>query len=104
MSTDLAPLTESHHPRRRMVFDPTVNLGHMLTFVGFLVAGFSAYSTLDKRVSVTEIQATVAIERMREQDSRMKETLTDIRRDVKDLQKSVNDVNRYLSSGPSRGG
>jgi hypothetical protein len=41
---------------------------------------------------------------MREQDSRMKETLTDIRRDVKDLQKSMNDVNRYLSSGPSRGG
>lgn len=103
MSTDLAPLTDTHH-RRRMVFDPTINLGHMLTFVGFLVAGFSTYSTLDKRVSVTEIQATVAIERMREQDSRMKETLTDIRRDVKDLQKSMNDVNRYLSSGPSRGG
>lgn len=104
MSTDFTPLVEHHQHRRRMVFDPTINLGHMLTFVGFLVAGFSAYSTLDKRVSVTEIQSTVAIERMREQDTRMKETLSDIRRDVKDLQKSVNDVNRYLSSGPSRGG
>lgn len=37
-----------------MKFDPTVNLGHILTFVGFLVTGFAAYGTLDKRISVAE--------------------------------------------------
>lgn len=38
----------------KIKFDPTINLGHLLTFVGFIVAGFSAYQTVDKRVSVLE--------------------------------------------------
>lgn len=83
--------------QRRVAFDPTINLGHVLTFVGFLVTGFSAYSTLDKRVSLIESQTTVVMDRSREQDTRLKETLAEIKLDVKDLQRSVNDVNRNLS-------
>lgn len=37
-----------------MRFDPTINLGHILTFAGFMVAGFAAYGVLDKRVAVLE--------------------------------------------------
>lgn len=103
MSTDFTPLVEQHHARRRLAFDPTVNLGHVLTFVGALVAGVSAYSTLDKRVSVVESQAVVVSERTREQDSRMKETLSDIKSDVKDLQRSLNDFSRNLGGTPTRG-
>lgn len=40
--------------RSRLRFDPTINLGHLITFVGFLLAGFGAWSTLDKRVVVLE--------------------------------------------------
>lgn len=103
MSTDFTPLVEPHHARRRLAFDPTVNLGHVLTFVGALVAGVSAYSTLDKRVSVVESQAVVVSERTREQDSRMKETLSDIKSDVKDLQRSLNDFSRNMGGAPTRG-
>jgi hypothetical protein len=46
-------------------FDSTVNLGHVLTFVGFLLAGLGAYwgarielSLLDRRMSAVEIQIT----------------------------------------------
>lgn len=47
MSSDFTPLDrQSKKPR----FDPTVNLGHILTFVGFLVAGFGAWATLDSRL------------------------------------------------------
>jgi hypothetical protein len=35
-------------------FDATINLGHIITFVGFLLAGFGAWSTLDKRVIILE--------------------------------------------------
>ena len=38
----------------RIRFDPTVNLGHVLTFVGFILAGIGAWSTLDKRLVVLE--------------------------------------------------
>lgn len=38
-------------------FDKTVNLGHILTFLGFMFAGFGAWTTLDKRVVVLEVAA-----------------------------------------------
>lgn len=96
-NTDFAVL-DAAHQRRRVHFDPTINLGHLLTFLGFIVMGFSAYSALDKRVTVIEAHAAQAAERLREQDGRFKETLGEIRSDVKDLQRSVNDVNRNLRS------
>lgn len=77
-------------PRRRVAFDPTINLGHVLTFLGFMVAGFSAYSTLDKRVTLIESQMLTSNTQVRDQDSRLKEMLSDIRADVKDLQRTVN--------------
>ncbi len=99
MNSDLSPLVE-HVQRRRVAFDPTINLGHVLTFVGFIVSGFTAYNALDKRVTVVESQAAAVVERSREQDGRLKETLREIKDDVKELQRSVNDVNRTLT-GPA---
>lgn len=96
-TSEFTPLGEAHH-RKRVAFDPTINLGHVLTFVGFLIAGFGAYSTLDKRVTVVELQNAVVTERSREQDNRMKESLLDIRADLKNLQFSINDVNRAVTA------
>lgn len=99
MSTsDFTPLAEAGHHRRRVTFDPTINLGHVLTFVGFLVAGFGAYSTLDKRVTVVEQQAVAVVDRSREQDARLKESLLELKGDVKQLQWSMNDINRSLTT------
>ena len=96
-------MTDPVAPRRRVVFDPTINLGHVLTFMGFMVAGFSAYSTLDKRVTLIESQLVTSSVHIRDQDSRLKETLSDIRADVKDLQRTVNFVSRTVSSTSSQG-
>jgi hypothetical protein len=38
----------------RIKFDPTINLGHLLTFIGFIVAIFVGWTNLDKRVVVLE--------------------------------------------------
>lgn len=42
------------HVERRIKFDATINLGHILTFIGFIVAGFSAYTSLNNRVVMLE--------------------------------------------------
>lgn len=58
MSSDFTPLDR---PSKKPRFDPTINLGHILTFVGFLVAGFGAWATLDSRiVSLEENRKTQA--------------------------------------------
>lgn len=98
MSTsDFSTLTETAHRPRRVTFDPTINLGHLLTFAGFLVTGFSAYSTLDKRVTLVEQQAMAVVERGREQDVRLKDNMAELKSELKDLQRSVNDVSRTLT-------
>jgi len=94
--SDFASLSKQ---RGRLTFDPTINAGHLLTFAGFLISGFVAYSTLDKRVTVVE-QRTVAAEvRIGEQDSRTNSTLAEIKRDVRDTSIAVNQLARELSKG-----
>lgn len=83
--------------RQRIKYDPTVNLGHILTFVGFMLAGFGAWGNIDKRITLTEVQATAALERTTEQDKRMSEVLKELKTDVKDVQRAVNDINRTLA-------
>ncbi len=83
--------------RKRFNFDPTINLGHVLTFIGFMLAGFAAYGNLDKRQTVVEVQNTAAIERSADQDKRIKESLQELKTDIKDVQRAVNDINRTLA-------
>jgi len=80
-------------------FDPTVNPGHVLTFLGFLVAGFVAYATLDKRITVVEQRTVAAEQRIVEQDMRVNHTLAEIKRDVRDTSIAVNQLARELSKG-----
>jgi hypothetical protein len=87
---------------KRITFDPTINLGHVLTAAGFLVAGFGAYSNLDKRLTLQEEKTSAAEVRTREQQTSMKESLQEIRSDVKEVQRSLNDVNRNLTQPKGR--
>lgn len=95
MTTPDIVLTE--HARKRFNFDPTINLGHILTFAGFMVVGFGAFGNLDKRLTVTEVQNTSAVERSNDQDKRIKESLQELKTDIKDVQRAVNDINRTLA-------
>jgi hypothetical protein len=73
----------------KMKFDSTINLGHLLTFVGFILTGFGAWSTIDRRLTVLEesrrVQAQIDAnqdERVNQSMSQIKESLTDIRRNI----------------------
>lgn len=41
-------------PAKRVIFDPTINLGHVLTAATFLVVGTAGYVALDGRVGALE--------------------------------------------------
>lgn len=96
-STFGAAPPERTYRQSRVRFDPTINLGHILTFVGFMLAGFAAYGNIDKRITLTELQSTAAVERTGEQDKRMSESLKELKTDIKDVQRAVNDINRTLA-------
>jgi len=71
-------------------FDATINLGHVLTFVGFVIAGFTAWSTLDKRLTVIEERATFQAQIDRQQDARLVEYMTTIKESLSDIRASIN--------------
>ena len=42
------------HDKYKIKFDPTINLGAIISFITFLVLSISVYNALDKRVLVLE--------------------------------------------------
>ena len=75
-------LKESEHKIR---FDSTINLGHILTFIGFIVAGFVAWSTVDKRVVVLEEARTMQVRVDARQDAAIEENKRIDREDLKEI-------------------
>ena len=93
MDIDLYP----HPPeKKRISYDPTINLGHILTFVGFMASGFVAYNNLDKRLSVQEQMATQLQTQRTEKDAAFKETLGEIKSDVREMRRSVDDLTKTI--------
>jgi hypothetical protein len=79
---------------KRVSFDPTINLGHILTAITFLVAGFGVYNTLDNRLTKQE-QALEGMAQQRvEQAADNKERLSEIKADIKDLARLIADLAR----------
>jgi flagellar capping protein FliD len=76
----------------KLIFDPTINAGHVLTFLGFMISGFVAYSTLDKRVTVIEQRAGTIEERADEQDARIKDSLGEIKQDLREVKGAIKEM------------
>lgn len=80
-------------------FDPTINLGHILTFASMVAAVTASYSLLDKRVGVLEERSNAAIVQATDRQTEQKESLREIKIDIKDLQRSVNEISRAVAGG-----
>ena len=70
-------------------FDPTINLGHILTFVALLIAGFGAWSALDKRVTIIEESRYAQKMLDSNQDSRVTETTSQLKEVLVRLDRQV---------------
>lgn len=73
----------------RLKFDPTINAGHLLTFAGFIAAGFVGWTTLDKRVVILEQQRISQEYRDNSQDSRNDEFKGEIKDTLKDIKNTL---------------
>lgn len=77
-------------------FDKTINLGHILTFLGFLVTIMVTWTTLDKRVVVLEESRKAQAVLDNAQDNRSAEKFTEIRETLGEIKRSVDRVSDRL--------
>ena len=91
---------DEEKPRRLPIFDPTINLGHLLTFISFIIIGVGIYSSLDKRVLVLETSTSRQDMRDMSQDadrarisSEMKDSVNDIKRTVERMNEKIDRLN-----------
>lgn len=69
----------AHVERNRVRFDPTINLGHILTFVGFVLTIAAAWNSLDKRLTVLEVDRSAQVMRDKQQDDSMQQSMQSVR-------------------------
>lgn len=99
-STDNAPLDHVQRPpRRRVIFDPTINLGHVLSFVGFLTVGAGAYLNIEKRVTVQETRSIMFEREAEAEKARTGSSLNEIKNDMKEVRRGVDDLRSNINNG-----
>jgi hypothetical protein len=89
-------------PERRIRFDGTINLGHILTFLGFLISGFVAWSAMDKRVVVLEearIYQKAVDSRQDEERGQIKQQVREDYKDISNKLDRVLDLTLYKPKG-----
>lgn len=89
----MADTPSTDHPgRKRLTFDPTINAGHLLTFVSLMGALAIGWNTLDKRVVVLEEAKVYQRERDQAQDNSITEKLGDIKETLREVKRGVDDL------------
>ena len=63
---------------KRITFDPTINLGHILTFLSLVIAGALAWAALNTRLAVLEDARVVQAARDATQDMLIKERIAEV--------------------------
>lgn len=90
-------MSETTKPR----FDPTINLGHIITFIGFLVTIFVGWTNLDKRVVVLEESRNTQLIRDKHQDALLiqqtvqaDKVVAEIKAAIIRIEQKLDDMNR----------
>ena len=81
---------------KKLTFDPTINAGHILTFLAMVVGLMTSYSLLDKRIGVLEERSNTAIQQATERTTEQKDAIREIKSDIKDVQRSLNEISRAV--------
>ena len=86
------PLATSRRSNRQVKFDPTINLGHVLTFVGFIATGSLAYFDLRERIAVHDIRIQQIDTETNAEKGRIRDTLRELRDDVREVRRGVDQL------------
>lgn len=80
--------------RKGLQFDPTINAGHILTFLGMSAALFIGWTNLDKRVVVLEERGSYQRLRDDTQDTAVAQQLVEIKEAVREVRRGVEEIRR----------
>lgn len=83
-------------PRRRVVWDLSINLGHVISFTASLIAVVSAYYSLEKRISRQEDMAPFVQSAREEKDRLVQSSLTSLATDMKEVKSSIEKISRTM--------
>jgi hypothetical protein len=75
----------TNEPQGKIKFDATINLGHILTFIGFIGTGVAMWQTMDKRVVVLEEARAFQTSTDKRQDSTLDDTKKSVREDLREI-------------------
>lgn len=88
----------------RVRFDNTINLGHILTCVGFIASAAVAWSTMDKRVVVLEEARVYQAVIDKRQDDDRATLKVQVREDYRDISNKLDRVlDRTIFNTQSKG-
>jgi hypothetical protein len=90
--TDSMPLNALPQHKRKVIFDPTINLGHVLTFVGFVATGAIGYFDLRERIAVQESTVRGVSSELAAEKERNRLTLDVMREDVREIRRGVTEL------------
>lgn len=80
--------------QKRVHFDPTINLGHVISALAFVGSVLFAWTNMDKRVLVLEEASKLQTQLDRHQDQVMSMNMSQIREalaEIKQTQQRIND-------------
>lgn len=76
-------------PENRVRFDKTINLGHILTMISFLLLTLTQWNMMDKRVVVLEEFRATQRDRDTSQDTLTREKAQEVKDTLGELKRSV---------------
>ena len=80
---------EEEKPRRIPIFDPTINLGHIISLAIIIFSAISIYISLDKRVLILEVTTSKQQERDAAQDMLQTKLTIEMKEAFSEVKKST---------------
>lgn len=93
---------ETMQERRKLTFDPTINAGHLLTFVGFFLTLSVGWATLDKRVVVLEEARKTQAQLDQHQDALHRASQDSVRESLSEIKQGIRELNARFERKEAR--
>lgn len=88
--------------RKRLTFDPTINAGHIISLLAFLITLVVGWSTLDKRVVVLEEARKAQSQLDQHQDAMQRANVDSVRESLAEIKAGVRELNQRFERKESR--
>lgn len=88
--------------RKRLTFDPTINAGHIISLLAFLVTLVIGWSTLDKRVVVLEEARKTQAQLDQHQDAIQRASNDSVRESLAEIKQGIRELNARFDRKEAR--